>query len=87
MPLVGIGLAGFCTSVSAIGVLFLFAIGIAFEKHAHVLMGSVDSPEHGTRVARVCFASAIFYAIMLAFCSCQLRANRRVVRGGSLQLQ
>lgn len=94
--------------------MFLFAIGLGFENHAHVLMGSVDSPQHGTRVARVCFAAAIFYAVMLGFCSCQvrtieiplttdwqkncphfdffltsktqLRANRRVVRGGSVQL-
>ncbi|KAH9814161.1 hypothetical protein DFH28DRAFT_1127774 [Melampsora americana] len=86
MPLVGPGLASCCSILSSIGVIFLLAIGLGFQNHAHVLMGSITSPENGTKVARVCFMSAFVYLVILIFCGCQLGANRRVVRGGGLQL-
>ncbi|KAH9442013.1 hypothetical protein MJO28_014840 [Puccinia striiformis f. sp. tritici] len=85
--IVGPGLASCCTTLSVIGVVFLVSLGIGFENNAHVLMGSTDSPENGKKVARVCFASAIVYACFVGFCSCQLSANRRVVRGGEVHLR
>lgn len=83
----GPGVASCCTILSVIGVIFLVSIGIAFENNAHVLMGSTESPENGKKVARVCFASAIVYACLVGFCSCQLSANRRIARGGEVHLR
>lgn len=40
-----------------------------------VLMGSKNDPENGSDVAFVCYVAAIFYGVLAAFASCQVRVR------------
>lgn len=39
-------------------------------------MGSTNDPENGEAVGSTCYAAAVIYAAMIAFCSCQVRDRR-----------
>ncbi|KAL8286413.1 hypothetical protein RQP46_004430 [Phenoliferia psychrophenolica] len=79
--LVGTPLAGCCTVLSILGVIFLVAIGIAFDNNVEVLMGSTKSPHDGAAVAKHCYYAAIVYACFIGFCGCQIGLNKRYARG------
>ncbi|KAI5475684.1 hypothetical protein MNV49_001059 [Pseudohyphozyma bogoriensis] len=80
-PMVGSGLAGCCTVLSIMGVIFLAAIGAAFEHNVEVLTGSIKFEGDGPTVAKNCYAAAVVYACFVGFCGCQIGMNRRYARG------
>ncbi|KAF9518433.1 hypothetical protein BS47DRAFT_1325434 [Hydnum rufescens UP504] len=80
-PVVGSTNAFVCTFISIFGVLILSCLGYGFDHGFDALMGSIDNPEDGHAVAKTCYSAAMIYAILIAFCGCQLTLNRRIPRG------
>lgn len=39
-------------------------------------MGKSEDPEDGHAVAKTCYVAAVMYAVLVAFCSCQVSASR-----------
>jgi hypothetical protein len=37
------------------------------------LMGSTSDPKNGAAIGSTCYAAAVIYAAMIAFCGCQVR--------------
>lgn len=38
-------------------------------------MGSTEDPKNGEAVGSTCYAAAVIYAAMIAFCGCQVRGR------------
>ncbi|ELU38353.1 hypothetical protein AG1IA_07621 [Rhizoctonia solani AG-1 IA] len=49
-------------------------------------MGSTNDPENGQAVGSTCYAAAVIYAAMIAFCGCQIGLHKRKARGGDIFL-
>ncbi|KAF8334956.1 uncharacterized protein EI90DRAFT_2914434 [Cantharellus anzutake] len=81
-PVVEAGNAVMCTVISVFGVLILSSgfLGYGFDHHWEALMGSTADPENGAAAARLCYHAAIVYAVLVAFCGCQVRCiNYRTI--------
>ncbi|GAA6037787.1 hypothetical protein JCM8097_005034 [Rhodosporidiobolus ruineniae] len=79
--LVSNGLAGCCSILSVFGVVFLLALGWAFDLEVEVLTGSTKSPKDPHSVAKNCYIAAAVYAAFIGFCMCQIGVNNRYARG------
>ncbi|CCA76491.1 hypothetical protein PIIN_10484 [Serendipita indica DSM 11827] len=52
-----------------------------------VFTGAKTDPNNPKQVAWVCYAAAIFYAVVTAFTGCQFAVHTRVAKGGDIRLQ
>jgi len=70
-----------CTVISLFGALMLVIFAWAFDHNYEAVMGSTNDPEDGHAVAQTLYVSALVYAALVVFCSCQVGLNRRQARG------
>ncbi|KAF8603522.1 hypothetical protein BDV93DRAFT_523292 [Ceratobasidium sp. AG-I] len=85
-PVVSAMSASACTVISVFGVVILTVMGYGFSNNWPALMGSVHDPKNGAAVGSTCYAAAVIYAAMIAFCGCQLGLHKRKSRGGDIAL-
>ncbi|KLT45821.1 hypothetical protein CC85DRAFT_226784, partial [Cutaneotrichosporon oleaginosum] len=64
--------AGCCTVLSFFGVIILSVFGYFFAHRAEGLTGSKEDPEDPDFVAKICYTSAIVYAVFVVFCGLQV---------------
>ncbi|KAH7344042.1 hypothetical protein B0J17DRAFT_625622 [Rhizoctonia solani] len=81
-PFFSIENASMCTVISVFGVAILTVLlnlgdttqmGYGFSHNWPALMGSTNDPENGQTMGSTCYAAAVIYAAMIAFCGCQTR--------------
>ncbi|KAK9897033.1 hypothetical protein P389DRAFT_52415 [Cystobasidium minutum MCA 4210] len=80
------GLASCCAVLSFFGVIILTALGWGFQAEVEVLTGSTSDPEDSQAVAKLCYSTAIVYAIFFGVCSCQALTHARYARQGQVRL-
>ncbi|KAI8389487.1 hypothetical protein BD560DRAFT_320086 [Blakeslea trispora] len=74
--LVGPTCATACTLLSICGILFLVALGFAFDAKVEVLTEFVTDPDDPKATAQACFSAAIVYACFVGLCGCQLLVHK-----------
>ncbi|EEB08792.2 hypothetical protein SJAG_03962 [Schizosaccharomyces japonicus yFS275] len=76
-PLVGPGLAWFCTGISAIGILFLLVLSYLFANGAETLIHDLEGSDlTGKQVAKTCLGAVGIYVITFLFCGSQVLSHR-----------
>ncbi|KDN48036.1 hypothetical protein RSAG8_03052, partial [Rhizoctonia solani AG-8 WAC10335] len=85
-PFFSIENASMCTVISVFGVGILTGEGYGFSHNWPALMGSTSDPENGQAVGSTCYAAAVIYAAMIAFCGCQIGLHKRKARGGDIAI-
>ncbi|CAE6464869.1 unnamed protein product [Rhizoctonia solani] len=88
--------ASMCTVISVFGVAILTGallnlrnitqMGYGFSHNWPALMGSTHDPENGQTMGSTCYAAAVIYAAMIAFCGCQIGLHKRKARGGDITI-
>ncbi|CAE6464797.1 unnamed protein product [Rhizoctonia solani] len=99
-PFFSVESASMCTVISVFGVAILtdqsrsaefgwvcnVQMGYGFSHNWPALMGSTNDPENGQAVGSTCYAAAVIYAAMIAFCGCQIGLHKRKARGGDIAI-
>ncbi|KAI7903600.1 uncharacterized protein BX663DRAFT_507042 [Cokeromyces recurvatus] len=73
---VGPGSATCCSLLSFCGIIFLVALGLAFDAKVEALTEFTSDPDDPTLTAKACFTAAAVYACFLGFCGCQLLVHK-----------
>ncbi|GMK56608.1 hypothetical protein CspeluHIS016_0304480 [Cutaneotrichosporon spelunceum] len=83
-PVVSPGMASCCTVLSFFGVIILSVFGYFFAHRAYALTSSEEDPKDPDFVAKLCYTSAVVYAVFMVFCGLQLGVHSRYPRGVQL---